>query len=74
MISSRVTITSVGPVFGAPIAAAYVKEAVIRGADLALEQGLRLEADLSILLHATADRAKGLASFADGTRAEYEGR
>ena len=58
----------------APIAAAYVKEAVLRGADLALEQGLRLEADLSILLHSTADRAKGLASFADGKRAEYEGR
>ena len=58
----------------APIAAAYVKEAVLRGADLALEQGLRLEADLSILLHTTADRAKGLASFADGTRPEYEGR
>ena len=58
----------------APIAAAYVKEAVLRGADLALEQGLRLEADLSILLHSTADRARGLASFADGKRAEYEGR
>ena len=58
----------------APIAAAYVKEAVLRGADLALEQGLRLEADLSILLHNTADRARGLASFAEGTRPEYEGR
>lgn len=58
----------------APVASAYVKEAVLRGADLALEQGLRLEADLSILLHTTADRAKGLASFADGTRPEYEGR
>ncbi len=58
----------------APIAAAYVKEAVLRGADLALEQGLRLEADLSFLLHTTADRARGLASFADGTQPEYEGR
>ena len=58
----------------APIAAAFVKEAVYRGADLALEQGLRLEADLSILLHGTADRAKGLGSFAAGTRPDYEGR
>ena len=58
----------------APIAAAYIKEAVLRGADLALDQGLRLEADLSILLHTTADRARGLASFADGTRPGYEGR
>ena len=58
----------------APIAAAYAKEAVLRGADLALEAGLRLEADLSFLLHTTADRARGLASFADGTQPEYEGR
>ena len=58
----------------APIAAAYVKEAVLHGADLALEQGLRLEADLSFLLHTTADRVRGLASFADGTQPEYEGR
>lgn len=48
----------------APIASRYVKEAVRAGADLSLEQGLRLEADLSILLHSTADRAEGLRAFA----------
>ena len=58
----------------APIAVAYAKEAVRQGEDLALEQGLRLEADLSILLHGTADRAKGLESFAAGTRPNHEGR
>lgn len=47
----------------APIAAQYVKEAVRASADLALRDGLRLEADLSFLLHSTADRTEGLRSF-----------
>lgn len=47
----------------APIASRYAKEAVRAGADLTLEQGLRLEADLSILLHSTADRVEGLRAF-----------
>ena len=47
----------------APIASRYVKEAIQSGADLTLQQGLRLEADLSILLHSTADRAEGLRAF-----------
>ena len=58
----------------APIAAAYTKEAVLRGADMALEEGLRLEADLAILLHTTADRAEGLRSFAERRRPNYQGR
>ena len=48
---------------GGPVAARYAKEAVNQGLDLTLEQGLRLEADLSILLQSTADRAEGIASF-----------
>jgi enoyl-CoA hydratase len=48
---------------GAPIAARYAKEAVQMGMDLTLPQGLRLEADLNILLHGTSDRAEGLQSF-----------
>ena len=47
----------------APIATQYVKEAVRASADLALGDGLRLEADLSFLLHSTEDRAEGLRSF-----------
>ena len=50
----------------APIAAQYVKEAVAASADLPLRDGLRLEADLGILLHSTADRAEGVRSFLDG--------
>ena len=48
----------------APIAARYAKEAVAADAgDLPLAQGLRLEADLSIILQSTDDRAEGLRSF-----------
>ncbi|MFQ5859949.1 MAG: enoyl-CoA hydratase/isomerase family protein, partial [Dehalococcoidia bacterium] len=48
---------------GAPIAARYTKEAVLQGMDLPLEQGMRLEADLNLILHSTADRREGIASF-----------
>lgn len=58
----------------APVAAAYVKEAVMHGAELTLVQGLRLEADLSFLLQSTADRAEGLRSFRERKPPEYEGR
>ena len=46
-----------------PIAARYLKEALLKGADMTLEQGLRLEADLNIILQGTADRAEGVRSF-----------
>lgn len=59
---------------GAPIAAAYVREAATAGLDLTLEQGLRLEADLSVLLHTTDDRAEGLRAFQEGRPPGFEGR
>ena len=46
-----------------PISLRYIKEAVNKGLDLTLEQGLRLEADLYFLLHTTADRTEGITSF-----------
>lgn len=58
----------------APIAAAYAKEAVSSGAEMPLPQGLRLEADLSVLLQSTADRAEGLAGFAQRRAPRFEGR
>ncbi len=57
-----------------PIAAQYVKEAVAASADLPLRDGLRLEADLSVLLHATADRAEGVRSFLEKRLPRFEGR
>lgn len=47
----------------APLAAAYAKEAALKGLDLSLQQGLRLEADLAVLLHSSKDRAEGLSAF-----------
>jgi enoyl-CoA hydratase/carnithine racemase len=58
----------------APIAAAYVKEALNKGMDMPLEQGLRLEADLAILLHTTQDRAEGLRAFLEKRSPEFVGR
>jgi len=59
---------------GAPVAARYAKEAVLKSADLPLADGLRLEADLAVLLHTTQDRAEGLASFKERRGAKFVGR
>jgi enoyl-CoA hydratase/carnithine racemase len=61
-------------VSGAPIAARYAKEAILAGADLTLDQGLRLEADLSIFLHTTQDRSQGIRGFRDHRPPNYEGK
>lgn len=58
----------------APVATRYLKEAVLKGMDMSLGQGLRLEADLSILLHGTADRAEGMSSFAARRSAAFRGK
>ena len=46
-----------------PIALRFIKEAVNKGLDMTLEQGLRLEGDLYFLLHTTADRTEGINAF-----------
>lgn len=48
---------------GGPIGARYAKEAVNKGMDLTLNQGLGLEADLNVILQSTSDRAEGIKSF-----------
>ena len=59
---------------GAPIAAHYLKEAVSRGVDVALSEGMRLEADLSFLLHTTEDRNEGIASFLQKRQPKFRGK
>jgi len=50
------------------------KEAVLAGADLSLREGLRLEADLAVLLHTTHDRAEGVRAFLEKRPPRFEGR
>ena len=57
----------------APIALRYVKEAVKEGLDMNLRQGFLFESDLSILLHSSRDRQKGLDSFKTKENPQFTG-
>jgi enoyl-CoA hydratase/carnithine racemase len=57
-----------------PIALRYAKEAILRGMDMTLEQGFRLEADLYFLLHTTRDRTEGITAFREKRPPRFEGR
>ena len=57
-----------------PIALRYVKEAVNKGLDMTLDQGLRLEADLYFLLHTTADRTEGIKSYLEKRPPRFKNR
>jgi enoyl-CoA hydratase len=56
------------------IALRYAKEAIYKGMDLTLEQGLRLEADLYLLLHTTKDRTEGIQAFREKKTPKFEGK
>lgn len=56
------------------IALRYTKEAVYQGMDLTLEQGLRLEADLYLLIHTTKDRTEGIKAFREKRVPKFEGK
>lgn len=57
----------------APIALRYSKEAVLKGMDMPLDQGMRLEADLSIILQSSVDRAEGIRSFLEKREPNFQG-
>ncbi len=57
-----------------PISLRYIKEAVNKGLDLPLEQGLRLEADLYFILHTTADRTEGIKAFLGKRPPQFKGK
>ena len=58
----------------APIAVRYAKEAVVKGLELPLADGLRLEGDLSALLRTTDDRLEGARAFVEKRKPRWSGR
>ena len=56
-----------------PISMEYCKEAINKGTDLTLAQGLRLEADLYFLMHSTRDREEGIKAFKEKRKPEFKG-
>jgi len=58
----------------APVALRYAKEAVVKGLDLPLADGIRLEGDLSTLLRTTEDRLEGAKAFLEKRKPRWTGR
>ncbi|MFQ5420778.1 MAG: enoyl-CoA hydratase/isomerase family protein, partial [Anaerolineae bacterium] len=58
----------------APLAVRAAKEAVIRGMDLGLEEGLRLEQFLAEPLRHTEDAKEGPRAFAEKRKPDFQGR
>jgi enoyl-CoA hydratase/carnithine racemase len=58
---------------GAPRAIEYAKEAIVRGSQLSMADGLRLEADLATLLMSTDDRVEGVSAFRERRPPHFTG-
>jgi enoyl-CoA hydratase len=59
---------------GAPLSLRFIKEAIRKGSELPLEEGLRLEADLAALIATTDDAKEGPRAFAEKRPAVWKGK
>ena len=59
---------------GAPMSVTFIKEAIRSGIELPLEEGLRLEADLSAMLATTEDSKEGPRAFAEKRAPVWKGK
>ena len=56
-----------------PLSLSYSKEALHKGIDLTLDQGLRMELDLYLLLFSTSDRVEVITAFKEKRKPEFKG-
>lgn len=56
-----------------PLSLAYIKEAVYAGSDMTLDQGLRMELDLYLLLFTASDRTEGVTAFLEKRKPDFKG-
>jgi enoyl-CoA hydratase len=59
---------------GAPLALRYIKEAIYKGSEMTLEQGLRLESDLQSMVIQTEDAKEGPRAFVEKRPPVWKGR
>jgi enoyl-CoA hydratase len=59
---------------GAPLALRYIKEAIYKGGEMTLEQGLRFESDLQSMVMQTEDAKEGPRAFVEKRPAVWKGR
>ena len=56
-----------------PLSLSYVKEALYGGGDLTLDQGIRMELDMYLLLCTTSDRTEGITAFREKRKPDFKG-
>ncbi|MGH7828054.1 MAG: enoyl-CoA hydratase/isomerase family protein [Candidatus Binatia bacterium] len=59
---------------GAPLAMRYIREAIYKGSDLSLEQGLRFESDLAGMVSNTEDAKEGPRAFVEKRPPVWKGK
>jgi enoyl-CoA hydratase/carnithine racemase len=59
---------------GAPMSVLFIKEAIKKGVELSLDEGFRLESDLSALVGTTEDSKEGPRAFAEKRAPVWKGR